>query len=470
MQRLSLSRVSYSLIMMTLLLGPLPNAAAQAQSANSLIKGSGSTVYFHGDNGKRYVFPSEAVYKSWYQDYSQVTQLSDAQLAAIPLGGNVTFKPGSTLVKITTDPRVYAVSRYGLLHWISSEAVASQLYGADWNKRVMDVPDSFFVNYAVSYPIGAAVEYDSAHEMAVHIEDNVIRPSDFTPPVLPPTVPTAQTNPATLSVSLSASTAVQNQTVSIFATIQNSNLPIASISIYKQSQNAPLATCPNSNSCSYMFTVDAAPLHEVFYAVAFDSASTKITTPESGQRTLNVGAASDQVQLSATPQNTIVGSRVSFTSISTNKQYLVSSHKIYALIPNQTVPVLWKDCGAVTECSGSTPFYRTTALYAQTTEGGQSFISPSIMITAVGSNPPKPTLTISSQTTGQATVTLHAPSGETILETIIKDGRAMTDPTLAICNQSTCTFTLQINVPGSITAFTSVGGKYEQSNTITVTP
>lgn len=134
------------------------NLTAQATPStscppNTLVKGSGDAVYYCGSNGKRYVFPNSKTYFSWYADFSTVRTVSDATLGTITLGGNATYRPGTRLVKIQSDPKVYAVGKGGELRWVQTEAIASALYGADWSNKVDDVSDAFFVNYTV----GAAI-------------------------------------------------------------------------------------------------------------------------------------------------------------------------------------------------------------------------------------------------------------------------------------------------------------------------
>jgi len=130
-------------------------------AAGVLIKSpSFDSVYYLGSDGKRYVFPNEKVFKSWYSDFEDVVSVTDAQLYSTPIGGNVTYRPGTKLVKITTDPKVYAVDAFGTLRWIVSEEVAESLYGADWAKQVDDVPDIFFTNYVVGSPIFDVSDFD----------------------------------------------------------------------------------------------------------------------------------------------------------------------------------------------------------------------------------------------------------------------------------------------------------------------
>jgi hypothetical protein len=127
----------------------LATVANSSCTAGDLIKGSLPAVYYCGSDGKRYVFVNDKAYFTWYSDFSKVKTVSDSTLASIMIGGNVTYRPGVRMVKIQSDPKVYAVSRGGTLRWISSEATAVSLYGTDWAKLVDDVADSFFVNYTV---------------------------------------------------------------------------------------------------------------------------------------------------------------------------------------------------------------------------------------------------------------------------------------------------------------------------------
>ncbi len=122
-------------------------------ASGSLIKGSLPAVYYCGADEKRYVFVNDKAFFSWYSDFSTVITVSDADLALIPIGGNITYRPGSRMVKIMTDPKVYAVSRGGTLRWIATEAVAIRLYGADWNTMIDDIPDAFLVNYTIGEAI-----------------------------------------------------------------------------------------------------------------------------------------------------------------------------------------------------------------------------------------------------------------------------------------------------------------------------
>jgi len=119
-------------------------------------------VYYLGANGKRYVFPNQKTYATWYSDFSQVKTVSSTALSAYMIGGNVTYRPGVKLVKIQTDPKVYAVGKNGALRWVATEALATQLYGTSWARQVEDIPVAFFINYTIGSDIAVSTDFSIA--------------------------------------------------------------------------------------------------------------------------------------------------------------------------------------------------------------------------------------------------------------------------------------------------------------------
>lgn len=157
--------IALALSVFSLALGFAP--ATHAATDGSLIKSSMDSSVYYVTSGKRYAFPNEKVFFSWYADFSGVATVSGAELASYPLAANVTYHPGSRLVKITTDPKVYAVSQYGTLRWVTTEQIAASLYGSSWNTKVDDVPDAFFTNYTIGAPIENASDYNVNAELGV---------------------------------------------------------------------------------------------------------------------------------------------------------------------------------------------------------------------------------------------------------------------------------------------------------------
>ncbi len=126
------------------------------QAAFNLIKTPNSaTVFYLDENNIRHAFPNEMTFRSWFgQDFSQVMIMSDDYVQSLPLGKNITLKPGKFLVKIPSSPRVYAVEPGGTLRHITTATVADKIYGAgQWQKKIIDLPEVFFENYVIGEPI-----------------------------------------------------------------------------------------------------------------------------------------------------------------------------------------------------------------------------------------------------------------------------------------------------------------------------
>jgi hypothetical protein len=157
MRRSSLFAIPLFALLAVVAIARFPVTAAP--TAGALIRASLSSVYYYAADGKRYVFPNEKTYATWYADFSSVQRISDAELAAIPLGGNVTYRPGKRMVKVTTDPKVYAIDAGGTLRPIKDEATAIALYGSAWGTLVDDLPDAFFANYDVGTEISSAAQF-----------------------------------------------------------------------------------------------------------------------------------------------------------------------------------------------------------------------------------------------------------------------------------------------------------------------
>ncbi|MBU1033011.1 MAG: Ig-like domain-containing protein [Patescibacteria group bacterium] len=134
-----------------------------------------SAVYYYGSDCKRHAFPNSKSYFTWYANFDQVTVVQPGTLASMPLGQNVTYRPGVKMVKFTTDPKVYAVAKGGVLRWVKTETVAINMYGATWNKQIDDISDAFYINYSFGSEIADATGYNKQAEMgnALVVDDSL---------------------------------------------------------------------------------------------------------------------------------------------------------------------------------------------------------------------------------------------------------------------------------------------------------
>ncbi len=248
-------------------LGTFTPATAQAATLNTYIKGSASTVYWYASNGKRYVFPNAATFQSWVgSNGALVTTVSDVELYTIPIGGNMTYRPGSRLVKVTTDPRVYAVSRYGVLRWVTSETVARTLYGSNWNQLVDDLPDEYFVNYTIGSPIYSSVDYNPSTEFGsvLNPNDTISNQSSVGGNGNNGSSSSLYTNIDLVSNRASLAANETSRSLTLTATVRNANVSMDRIRIrvydYNEGQNYPgtlLSTCDQTTTCTVYVTVPA---------------------------------------------------------------------------------------------------------------------------------------------------------------------------------------------------------------------
>lgn len=173
----------FSIVAFVFTLGAVPQPTEANGHLNSmdeiesgdLVRGeSHNAVYYYGKDGFRYVFPNTKTYFTWYENFDDVKWISDEDLGKIQIGGNVTYKPGEKMVKITSDPKTYAVDEGGTLRWITTEEAAVELYGSDWNTKIDDVPDAFFSNYEMGSDIASADDFNrtSIMDSVASINDN----------------------------------------------------------------------------------------------------------------------------------------------------------------------------------------------------------------------------------------------------------------------------------------------------------
>lgn len=138
--------------------------------SGSLIRGETlDWVYWYAHNGQRYAFPNFDVLQSWFPsfDEKQILKITDRQMASIALAGNMLYRPGSRLIKISSDPKIYVIGQNGLLHWIHPEAVIREIYGFNWKSKLATVKDVYFVDYSMGRDISNAADFNPDYEQSI---------------------------------------------------------------------------------------------------------------------------------------------------------------------------------------------------------------------------------------------------------------------------------------------------------------
>lgn len=246
--------------------GLVPSASASTPTdPGHLVRLADSSTVYYTYLDRRFAFPDERVFRSWFSSFHQVEVVSLSTLAGLRLEKNVLYRPGS-LIKVATDPRVYLVTSGGALSWIETESVARALFGDTWASRVNDISDAFFSGYYItSTPVHASEEIslegirnDPRHQS---IADNQL-PASIAP-IPSPIVPTTSTTPVipappTTTTSISPDMIIRSSLPS--GVHPNENVRIDTFAVGKVPQSVTLTinglmarSCTADVVCSYSF-------------------------------------------------------------------------------------------------------------------------------------------------------------------------------------------------------------------------
>lgn len=132
---------------------PMP-LTLQEKEQKKIIKADNGSIYYLAADNKRYIFPTEGTFESWFGDYSDMMQMTVTRLQAYPIGGNVTYKPGS-LIETDDDKKIYFVDFGGVARPFEDEDLLEEIYGKEWQEKVDHVPIYYFTNYKIGEPISS---------------------------------------------------------------------------------------------------------------------------------------------------------------------------------------------------------------------------------------------------------------------------------------------------------------------------
>jgi hypothetical protein len=135
-------------------------------AAGSFIRSPGfETVYYVDGAGSRHPLWDRQTFFTWKDSWNDVDWVTDATLPTLSFGNALPPKPGVVLIKVQSDPNVYAVENGDdpwrpVLREIPSEAIAAALYGSAWADYVIDVEPTLFSHYAKGEPMEADTAVD----------------------------------------------------------------------------------------------------------------------------------------------------------------------------------------------------------------------------------------------------------------------------------------------------------------------
>ena len=256
-----MKRLLTALGLISLSLLATPSASAASPDAGRLVRSpEHPAVYYSPNNGTRYAFPNERIFRSWGVSFDAVETISAGALAQLRLAGAIVYRPGR-LIKIDTDPKVYLVTENGVLRWIETETVARALFGDAWARQVDDIPDAFFAAYAYGPSIANAATVtmpapvSGGSLLAIGLNQGLIRAPNA-PTTTVPTVPsgTPPTPPAPEPDILVRSTQPNGVRVNESVRIDVFGKGTAPRQVTIRLNGAPVQSCREVATCSYTFT------------------------------------------------------------------------------------------------------------------------------------------------------------------------------------------------------------------------
>jgi hypothetical protein len=123
--------------------------------------------YYYASNNKRYTFPNETIFHSWFSD-TQVSTIPTADLEVLyetPLGGNVSLRPG-TLMMTETDPKIYMITNDNEMKIFGNLTLLKSLYGDNYQDLITDIPNRFYTQYKNT---GAINQPEQIPELPINI-------------------------------------------------------------------------------------------------------------------------------------------------------------------------------------------------------------------------------------------------------------------------------------------------------------
>jgi len=149
----------------------------------AILREEGTTdLYYYANDGKKYLFPNTATYKTWYVSVSRAKDLSAKEFKSVPLGGKIlTVRPGVKPVKFVGFDKYYVVASGNVLREVKDEALLRDFYGENWSKKVVKLPADDIVNYELGKLVSSTIDYSPSAQKKYASTINKILPDMAAP-------------------------------------------------------------------------------------------------------------------------------------------------------------------------------------------------------------------------------------------------------------------------------------------------
>ncbi|MFA7315094.1 MAG: cadherin-like beta sandwich domain-containing protein [Candidatus Magasanikbacteria bacterium] len=160
----SISTISFLYVLLSVFVKP-SIVSATSYSTGSLIKlANKETIYYVASDNMKYAIPNEVTYKSWYDNFSSVENVSTKDFNSFKTSKySVTIRPVNQLVKFSNSTKIYVVDIGAVLRWIADEQTAQKYFGTNWYKKIVTLPQTDFVHYSFGANIDGTTIFSRTH-------------------------------------------------------------------------------------------------------------------------------------------------------------------------------------------------------------------------------------------------------------------------------------------------------------------
>lgn len=127
---------------------------------------SAPEVYYVDGNSVRHLIFNEAIFFTYEDSWDNVQIVSQEAIDGLRRGPIMLPNAEVVLVKIVSVPNVYAVFEEGEftgLRLLQTEAIAAEMYGANWADYVIDLPPTFWARFLIGEVIHRPEPVDTEH-------------------------------------------------------------------------------------------------------------------------------------------------------------------------------------------------------------------------------------------------------------------------------------------------------------------
>lgn len=108
-------------------------------------------VYYVGPKNQRHLFVNRITFDTWFDDFSGLKYIDQSVMDNLPVGQNITVKPGTKLITFPNTKKVFAVTPGPILQEVvpssGDTTLVTKLYGNDYQRLIITIQNGFENNY-----------------------------------------------------------------------------------------------------------------------------------------------------------------------------------------------------------------------------------------------------------------------------------------------------------------------------------